>query len=162
MEDPHASTLLRELLIPQLPPDTTINRVTKDDPDPPDPTPKTAPTNTNGAGAAKRGRPAKKTTAPAATDDDPLAPATDVNGPVDPDDDDGDALGLAEPSLSPGEAHSKGLVLARELYNKGHKAAVKQLQASLGIAKFTDIPVSDGPKLYAEAKQLAEKVGLHV
>lgn len=93
--------------------------------------------------------------------DDPLA-TDDLNGPVDPADDDGDALGLSPPTLSPGEMHAKGLVMSRALFNRGDKKAVKQIQTHMGIAKFTDIPISDGPKLYELAKKLCDQAGIDV
>lgn len=119
------------------------------------------------AAPAKKGRPAKNAAAaaPAVAASDPLAagdddPLGDVAGPVDPADEEGDALGLAQPTLSPAEAHEKGMNLARELYGKGHKAQVKSLQTQMGIAKFTDIPVSEGHKFYKLALDCAGQVGV--
>lgn len=148
------------------------------------PTPPAPPKGSNGAGVAapatataaapvaaaapaKKGRPAKNAAAaaPAVAASDPLAagdddPLGDVAGPVDPADEEGDALGLAQPTLSPAEAHEKGMNLARELYGKGHKAQVKSLQTQMGIAKFTDIPVSEGHKFYKLALDCAGQVGV--
>ena len=162
--DPTAASWLEGLIRTMLP-SADIQTVGGDDAPllPPDPPVTTAPTSSgNGAKATAtapprtRGRPPKDT--PAATAD----PLADVAGPADPDDDDGDALGLVPSSLSPGEMHAQGLVMSRALFNGGHKADVKSLQQQLGIAKFTDIPLADGPRLYKLAKELCEKRGIHV
>jgi len=112
----------------------------------------------NRGGRPPKAQPVAQATPPV---DDPLAP-DDLAGPVDPSDDDGDALGLSPPTLSPGEMHAKGLVMSRELFNRGDKKAVKHIQTQMGIAKFTDIPIAEGPKLYKLAKELCDKAGIHV
>jgi hypothetical protein len=109
---------------------------------------------------------AAKTTKPdpsglADSDDEPETPAAeDLNGPVDPDDD--DALGLAAPSMTPAEALELGLGKVRAIYAKGHKAPVKALQQKLGIAKFTDIPPTEGHNFLGMVIKLEEQVGMRV
>lgn len=106
--------------------------------------------------------PIKTTTAsPDPPASDPLATGDDLAGPVDPAEDEGDALGLAQPTLSPAEAHARGLVLTRALFNANQRGPVKTIQKQMGVAKFTDIPISDGPKLYALAKAEADKAGIN-
>ena len=86
--------------------------------------------------------------------------ADDLNGPVDPDDD--DALGLSQPSMTAKEALEQGLGRLREIYAKGHRKEVKDLQGKLGIAKFTDVDEKDGHKLFTLVGELETKLGLRV
>jgi hypothetical protein len=118
---------------------------------------------------APRGRPPKAATAagnggkPATppvdsglADDDP----TDLAGPTDPDDE--DALGLSAPSMTPHEALEQGLGIARDLYAGGHRGPVKEVQQKWGVAKFTDIPSTDGHKFLKTMMDLQGKLGLRV
>ena len=89
-----------------------------------------------------------------------LADTDDAQGPVDPDDD--DALGLAPPSMTENEAKELGLGKIREIYARGHRAEVKELQQKLGIGKFTDIPDKDGHKLLKLVVAIEEKLGMRV
>lgn len=90
-----------------------------------------------------------------------LLSGTNGGGPT-TDDDVDDDLGLSEnaSSMSPAEAREAGLALVREVYSAGHVAEVKQLQKELSVAKFYDVPVTNGHAFYARVMQLAQGVGL--
>lgn len=92
------------------------------------------------------------------------APPADVaggtNGAGDQPDDDTDDMGLASPSMSPGEAKDAALALVREVYSAGHVPQVKALQKELNVAKFYDVPVESGHAFYQRVVKLAQGVGL--
>jgi hypothetical protein len=96
-----------------------------------------------------------------ATQQDLLGAGTNGNG-ADAGTTDDDDLGLGEnaSSMSPAEARDAGLALVREVYSAGHVAEVKQLQKTLSVAKFYDVPVDSGHAFYARVMKLAQSVGL--
>jgi hypothetical protein len=85
---------------------------------------------------------------------------TNGTGDQEDDPDATDDMGLAPPSMSPGEARDAALVLVREAYSSGHTAEVKALQKQLNVAKFYDVPPEDGHKFYQQAMKLAQGVGI--
>jgi len=92
------------------------------------PKPPAEPSPSPAATPRPRGRPAKTPPAPnggglvLADEDEPK----DVAGPPDPDDE--DALGLAQPSLTDGEALEQALGGTREIYAQGHRGPMKEMQ----------------------------------
>ena len=79
------------------------------------------------------------------------------NGGPDLDDDD---MGLDDPSMSPGEARDAALAMIRQIYAQGHVAEVKALQKDFAIAKFYDVPVTEGHNLWRRVTSLAQSVGM--
>lgn len=136
-----------------------------------DPEPAQAAAASQAPAAAAPGRRGRKgangaATAPAAPPAaDPLADtsadtAADVSGPVDLEDE--DSLGLPPASLTNEEAWEQALGSVRDIYAKGHRTEIKDLQKKLDVGKFTDIPKSDGHKLLAMVVAIQEKLGLRV
>ena len=71
---------------------------------------------------------------------------------------DTDDMGLADPSMSPGEAKEAGLALVRQMYAAGKVAEVKLLQKQYGVAKFYDVPLEKGHQFYREVLAISHKV----
>jgi hypothetical protein len=67
-------------------------------------------------------------------------------------------MGLADPSMSPGEAKEAGLALVRQMYAAGKVAEVKLLQKQYGVAKFYDVPLEKGHQFYREVLAISHKV----
>jgi hypothetical protein len=85
-------------------------------------------------------------------------PTEDLAGPdgangdaTDPADD----LGLADPSMSPGEAKDAGLALVRQMYAAGKVTEVKALQKRWAVAKFYDVPLERAHEFYGEALKIS-------
>jgi len=110
--------------------------------------------------AAAKARAAKAAkAAPAA----PAAPggngaAEDLGDQLVGDEPDADDMGLADPSMSPGEAKEAGLALVRQMYAAGKVAEVKLLQKQYGVAKFYDVPLEKGHQFYREVLAISHKV----
>jgi hypothetical protein len=92
-------------------------------------------------------------------------PVVDLTGPANGDGtgttDDADDLGLAPTTMSPAEAKEASLALLRDIYAV-HPANVKALQKDLKVAKFSDVPVSDGHAFYKQVVKIAQDVGMRV
>jgi hypothetical protein len=90
-------------------------------------------------------------------------PVPDLTGPTNGEGtaEDADDLGLAPTSMSPAEAKEASLALLRDIFAV-HPANVKALQKDLKVAKFSDVPVSDGHELYRKVVRIAHDVGMRV
>jgi DNA replication initiation complex subunit (GINS family) len=97
----------------------------------------------------------------------PQTPVTDVLGPDEVNQPNGEDqqdqeedLGMAPPSLSPGEAKDAALALVREIYAAGKVAQVKALQKEWQVAKFYDVPVDQAYAFHQSVMKVAVDTGL--
>jgi hypothetical protein len=103
------------------------------------------------AAKGKKGGPVEQVLGPEEAGDPAQA-----NGQDQPDDD----MGLVPPAMSPGEARDAALALVRQAYAAGHVAEVKALQKEYNVAKFYDVPVTEGHAFYQRVMQLLQSVGI--
>jgi hypothetical protein len=124
--------------------------------------PSSIPADPARAEAAKAGRQAAAAHARAAKAAAKAAPgngaAEDLGDQLVGDEPDADDMGLADPSMSPGEAKEAGLALVRQMYAAGKVAEVKLLQKQYGVAKFYDVPLEKGHQFYREVLAISHKV----
>jgi hypothetical protein len=125
----------------------------------------TLPTDTNGSGGGarrtRRGTNAGTTIQPVQA----APPAEDLAGADEPAAEGEDEM-FGLPTTGQGrtgeEARQLALTGARNLFNAGHKGAVKEIQAIFNVGKFSDIPPSEGHKLLRLVEAAAQKVGMRV
>jgi hypothetical protein len=127
--------------------------------------PSSIPTDPDRAAAAKAGRQQAAAHARAAKAN--KAAPEDLSGPSGTNGatgdqlvggDDPDDMGLADPSMSPGEAKEAGLVLVRQMYVADKVAEVKGLQKKYGVAKFYDVPLEQAHGFYRDVLASWHKV----
>ena len=121
----------------------------------------TAPLASNGGGGPRRsrGRPA----AGAGTPAQPPAGAGDLAGTFDDTAaEDDDPLGLTPSGATPAEAKESAMTTLRNMFNAGHRDAVKAIQNEFGVAKFSDIDPKDGHRLLKMVETAAQKAGMRV
>jgi hypothetical protein len=153
--------------------DDGSNIPAQEDPVPVKVNPSSIPTDPDRAAAAKAGRQQAAAHARAAkaskaapssltpADNEDLSGPSGTNGATGDQlvgGDDPDDMGLADPSMSPGEAKEAGLVLVRQMYAAGKVAEVKGLQKKYGVAKFYDVPLERAHGFYREVLAISHKV----
>jgi hypothetical protein len=122
----------------------------------------TAPLASNGGGGPRRsrGRPAAGAGTPAQA---PAAGAGDLAGAFDDTAaEDDDPLGLAPSGATAAEAKESAMTTLRNMFNAGHRDAVKAIQNEFGVAKFSDIDPKDGHRLLKMVETAAQKAGMRV
>jgi hypothetical protein len=91
----------------------------------------------------------------------PIENGEDLSGPpLNGADAEADDIGLVDPGMSPAEAKEAALAIVRQIYEAGHVAQIKALQATFGIVKFYDLPDEKGHDLHQQAMKLAHETGL--
>jgi hypothetical protein len=78
------------------------------------------------------------------------------------DDDDDDMFGLPPAGRTGEEAKELALTGLRSLINAGHKDAVKAIQSSFGVARFSDVEPKVGHLLLRAVEDAAQRAGMRV
>jgi hypothetical protein len=125
-----------------------------------------APTEPEPGIPAKRGRGRPPKSASTATaqkangGDKDKDKADDMLGEPDPlsDDEDLSEFGLAQPSMSAGEAREAALSLARKMV-KDHRAALAPIYTVMKVTRLPDVSEAQGYELYKLVVAAAERVG---